>query len=170
MLIAAPYTRATTVQTATPQSTVTQSVQAQIAPASATWTALASLPIGTRLRITMKSGDKLKGIFSSASDDSLVLFVKKQERLIRREDVRRVESLSGSVGGATVTGVLIGGATGAAVGGITGGLVGAEDDNAASVAAAGVVILGGLGATIGAGVGALVGAARRKRTLIYQAP
>ena len=163
LLTVAPLAH-TAARTTHPQTATTQTA------ASATWAALASLPSGARLHVTLKSGEKLKTIFSRADDDTLVVSVSGREQQIARADVRNIYQVrGGSLFKPALIGAGIGGAAGAGVGGATAGVFtdgGASGTSNGAVAAAS----GALFAGVGAGIGALIGSSRRKRTLVYEAP
>lgn len=167
LLVAAPLAHTAAALTTHLQTRTTQT--ASTPTASTTWAALATLPPGARLRITLKSGEKLKAAFDSADDDTLIVSVGAREQRIARPDVRSIYQVRGSLLKPTLIGAGIGGGAGAGIGGATAGVFtdgGASGTSNGAVAAAS----GALFAGIGAGIGALIGSSRRKRTLVYQAP
>ena len=138
-------------------------------PDGGAWNSLSAVPPGDDLVVQLKNNQIVKGRLHAVSDAGLTLSRGNRTTDIRRDEVARVQRITGgSVSKATAIGAGIGGAAGAAVGG---GLGGALTDGGAAGTVVGVAfVFSGLGAGIGAGVGAITGLVRKKRVLIYQAP
>jgi hypothetical protein len=131
------------------------------------WATVATVPSGQKLVIELKTGEKLKGKFGSASETAVTLVRGKNTENINRSDIRKVYSENGvSATKSTLIGTAIGGGTGAVLGAATGGCH--PNDflcvSRGEAAALGVV----LGAGIGAITGFVVGKLRQKKVLIYE--
>ena len=131
------------------------------------WATVATVPSGQKLVIELKTGEKLKGKFGSASETGMTLVRGKNTEDIKRSDIRRVYRENGvSATKSTLIGTAIGGGTGAVLGAATGGC----DSGGIICFTRGETALGlGIfGAGIGAITGFVVGKLRQKKVLIYE--
>ena len=133
------------------------------------WSRVTSVLAGNKLSVKLKSGKKIDGILSSATDTSLTLLVKNASTDIKRDDIRTVHQ----VGGTSVTkSTLIGLGAGAGAGALLGAVGAATDDDNSfgdinDAVGAGITTV--LGATVGAITGFVIGKTRKKRVLLYEA-
>lgn len=133
------------------------------------WSRVTSIPAGNKLSVKLKSGKKIDGTFSSATDTSLTLLVKNASTDVKRDDIRTIHQ----VGGTSVTkSTLIGLGAGAGAGALLGAVGAATDDDNSfgdinDAVGAGITTV--LGATVGAITGFIIGKTRKKRVLLYDA-
>lgn len=133
------------------------------------WSRVTSVPVGNKLSVKLKNGKKIDGTFSSATDTSLTLLVKNTSTEIKREDVSRIQQVSGT---SATKSTLIGLGAGAGAGALLGAVGSATDDDNSfgdinDGVAAGITTV--LGAAAGAITGFVIGITRKKRVLLYEA-
>jgi hypothetical protein len=134
------------------------------------WTMLQRLNKDDKVAIQLKTGEKLKGDFSAATDMDLTISVHSSKRKLNRNDVKKVQRVTGdSVGITTLKGTAVGAATGATVGAAAG-----EDcPKPNSGLCLSRPLLATVGAIVfaipGAAVGLVIGLHRHHRELIYEA-
>jgi len=132
-----------------------------------TWSRVSSLPGGIRLSVKLKNGKTVNGDFSSASDATLSLMVKKAPLEIRRDEVVTVHEVTKkSATKATLIGTGIGAGAGAVAGAVSDSN---NDDGFEKLDSAATGVLTVAGAGVGALVGFLVGRSGNKRVLVYEA-
>jgi hypothetical protein len=132
------------------------------------WSRVTSVPTGNKLSVKLKNGKKIDGTFTSATDTSLTLLVKNTSTEIKREDVSRIQQVSGT---SATKSTLIGLGAGAGAGALLGAVGAATDDDNSfgdinDGVAAGITTV--LGATAGAITGFVIGKTRKKRVLLYE--
>jgi hypothetical protein len=127
----------------------------------APWEALKSVPPGDEIKVSLRTGDTVKGRFLSASDDDLTLSRGKKTASVPRAEVARVYRLfSKSVVKSTLIGLGIGAGVGA--------LIGKESfDSEIGEAELGAAFVGAIGAGVGTLLGYLAGRGKRE-VLIYE--
>lgn len=133
------------------------------------WSRVTSVPVGNKLSVKLKNGKKVDGTFTSATDTSLTLLVKNTSTEIKREDVSRIQQVSGT---SATKSTLIGLGAGAGAGALLGAVGSATDDDNSfgdinDGVAAGITTV--LGAAAGAITGFVIGITRKKRVLLYEA-
>ena len=134
------------------------------------WMMLQRLTRGDKIAIELKTGKTIKGEFDQSTDAALTISADNQTRSIDRNDVTKVNRISGSsVAKSTLTGT----AVGAAAGATTGAALGDNCDRSSfgPCFSRGVVAMVGavLFAIPGAVVGLVIGLHGRHRELIYEA-
>ena len=138
---------------------------AQAASVSHDWSALNSIPSGSKLVVTFKDGRTVEGKLSNVSDVALTLSVKKKLEAIKRDDIQRVEQFKRK---SATQATLIGMGIGAGAGAVT-GAAGGDNDSffgpTRGQLAAGLAVVG---AGVGAVAGFLVGRSGRKRMVVYE--
>jgi len=132
------------------------------------WTMLQRLNRGDKVAIELKTGKKLKGDFSASTDMDLTILVHSGKRTLDRNDVKKVQRLTGdSVGSTTLKGTAVGAATGATVGATLG-----TDCPKNSGLCFSRPFLATVGAMVfaipGTVVGLVIGLNRHHRELIYE--
>ena len=132
------------------------------------WSRVTSVPTGNKLSVKLKNGKKIDGTFSSATDTSLTLLVKNTSTEIKRDDVSRIQQVSGT---SATKSTLIGLGAGAGAGALLGAVGAAADNDDSFVDVDGAVTAGltVLGAAAGAITGFVIGKTRGKKVLLYQA-
>jgi hypothetical protein len=127
----------------------------------APWEALKSVPPGDEIKVSLRTGDTVKGRFLSASDDDLTLSRGKKTASVPRAEVARVYRLfSKSVVKSTLIGLGIGAGAGA--------LIGKESfEGEIGEAELGAAFIGAIGAGVGTLLGYLAGRGKRE-VLIYE--
>ena len=133
------------------------------------WAMLQRLNPGDKVAIQLKTGQKLKGEFRASTDMDLTISVHSSNRKLDRNDVKKVQRVTGdSVGKTTLKGTAVGAATGATVGAAAG-----EDcpkNSGLCFSRPALAIVGAvLFAIPGAAVGLVIGLHRHHRELIYEA-
>ena len=133
------------------------------------WSRVTSVPVGNKLSVKLKNGKKVDGTFTSATDTSLTLLVKNTSTEIKREDVSRIQQVSGT---SATKSTLIGLGAGAGAGALLGAVGSATDDDNSfgdinDGVATGITTV--LGAAAGAITGFVIGITRKKRVLLYEA-
>lgn len=145
--------------------TYTPLVAAQASTGKQGWSAVRTLPAGTKLQVKMKSGETIEGELSSASDTALTISRKSRQSELERAQIQKIYRVGGrSVGKATLIGLGVGAGVGAAVG----AGVSAGSTHESGEAAQPVLALGAGGAIVGAVAGLVTGLLGRKRVLIYE--
>jgi hypothetical protein len=135
------------------------------------WTMLQRLTRGDKVAIELKTGKTIKGEFDQSTDVALTISADNRTISIDRNDVKKVNRISGSsVAKSTLTGT----AVGAAAGATTGAALGDNCDRSSSFGpcfSRGVVAMVGavLFAIPGAVVGLVIGLHGRHHELIYEA-
>ena len=133
------------------------------------WSRVTSVPAGNKLSVKLKTGKKIDGTFSSATDTSLTLLVKNTSTEIKRDDVSRIQQVSGT---SATKSTLIGLGAGAGAGALLGAVGEATDDDNSFADLNGAAVAAGLtvlGAAAGAITGFVIGKTRKKRVLLYEA-
>lgn len=128
------------------------------------WSALKTVPSGSKLVTKLKSGKTVEGSLTAVSDVALSLSIKGKPTDLNRDDILNVYQVKGkSAKKATLIGLGVGGGSGAAI-----GAAGSNNDAFVSQSAvtAGFAIIG---AGAGAIAGYFIGRTGRKRVLIYEA-
>jgi len=134
------------------------------------WVMLQRLTRGDKVAIQLKTGKTIKGEFDSSTDAALTIAVDNRTRSIDRNDVKKVNRISGSsVAKSTLTGT----AVGAAAGATTGAAIGDNCDRSSLGPCFGRGVVALVGAVLfaipGAAVGLVIGLHGRHRELIYEA-
>jgi hypothetical protein len=135
---------------------------------TAYWSAVRSLPDGSKLSVRLKDGKKIEGTLVSVSDSSLTLTRNNQTVDLAQPDVAKIyHIIPRSAGKSAGRSALIGAGIGFGVGVGAGGALGASEDIATLESMA---VFGVIGAGVGAFIGIIKGlASKHRRALIYDA-
>lgn len=135
---------------------------------TADWSAVRTLPAGSKLSVRLKDGKKIEGILVSVSDSGLTLTRNNQTVDLGQPDIAKVYQLiPRSAGKSAGRSALIGAGIGFGAGVAAGGAIGSYEDIQTLESMA---VLGTIGAGIGAVVGAIKGlVSKHRRALIYNA-
>lgn len=140
----------------------------QAAGSTREWAAVKAVPVGEKLRVEQKNGERIEGRLRSVDDTTLTLDRGKNVIELSRDSIKKVyrlirRSTGKSVGRSTGIGAAIGFGVGAA----TGVALGTYEDLETTGL---VALLGTAGAGIGAGIGAIAGAlgSKHKKALVYE--
>ncbi len=133
---------------------------AQTTNGQGNWSAVQTLSSGDKLNIEMKSGERIEGKFSSATDATLAVKQDGKSTTLDRADIRRVSRTHGS---SRTKWALIGAGVGGGAGAGAGGYAIARGSENVGFIPGGAA----LGAAIGAGIGAAIGKSKRS-VVIYE--
>ena len=134
--------------------------------AAGDWSALKAVATGSKLSVKLKTGKRVEGRLTGASDDTLSLSVKNKPVELKREDVQSVYQARGN---SATKGTLIGLGVGAGAGAALGAAADSSSDGFEGIDTAVTAGLTVLGAAAGALTGFLIGRRGSKRLLIYEA-
>jgi hypothetical protein len=124
------------------------------------WTMVRQLKPGDRLGIRLKSGETVKGVVAASTETTLSISAKTGTTEVERNDIKKVDRVSGkSIGTYTIIGTGIGATAGA----VAGASLGFGRSNTALIGA-------GIFAIIGTGLGLILGLSGHHGDLIYEAP
>jgi hypothetical protein len=128
------------------------------------WEKVAAEKPGSKLIITMQSGERIDGFYKGLTGEHLQLaMLDGQERAVRKADVTRIITADKRMGSLT-NGFIIGAAVGAAIP-LIATAIGVHDDDAGPVAVTTLLV-----ALMGGGIGVGIDAAVQGHITLYQAP
>jgi len=130
------------------------------------WTNLKAVPVGQKLEVGLKNGERADGKLSRLSETILTLT--KQNRLtdLNRDNVKNIYRVTGTSVGKTV---VIATLTGAAAGSVLGIAGSCQAGQFCVITRGESTALGAaLGAGIGAATGFIIGKVRHKKVLLYR--
>ena len=125
------------------------------------WEAVLAIPVGSSLHVELRTGDRIRGRFRSADEQTLVLVEGRGTRSVPRAEILRVLLVRGNH-------AKKGAVLGLIVGVVTLGVVCGKQD--CDLTPLGGLIVGSIFGGIGAAAGAGIGAVFPKREVIYEAP
>ncbi|MFN2492319.1 MAG: hypothetical protein ABR501_05475 [Pyrinomonadaceae bacterium] len=139
---------------------------AQDSAADRDWSAVVAQLPGTRLSVTMKTGETVQGKVSSVSASELTLLKGNSLVNLERARIRKVYRVGGKqVGKSTLIGLGAGTGAGVAIGSVIAATDGPTESGEGHLP---IVVFGAGGAIIGTVTGLVAGLLGRKKVLIYE--